>query len=274
MTKHPLRGLRRRTSSRQSESTDPATATPDPDRRPRRPHPAGSARPNGRALVGGLLVTAAAVAVFAAYAGAETGPPLRAVAVRTDLPAGHRLTAADLVAEPVDLPAGTAQSGFVAVDDLVGAITLAPLQADELVQRSAVLTDGRNRPAGHEFSFPVDRERALDGDLRPGETVDLLATYGSGADATTSVLARLATVVKVQANGKGTIGGGNLVLTVGLESPDSVLDAAHAAQVAELTVIRATRADEVAATRDRATTPPRPSSAPPSAGGTSKGAGA
>ncbi len=164
---------------------------------------------------------------------------------------GTTLTAGDLTARPVELPPGTAETTFATVDELVGATTIAPLAADEIIQRSAVLTEGRLRPPAHEFSFPVERERAVDGDLEPGETVDLLGTFGSGPGASTSVLAREATVVAVQSSGRATIGGGgDLVLTVALESADAVLDVAHAARVADLTVIRATRAGDGTPTRD------------------------
>jgi Flp pilus assembly protein CpaB len=220
--------------------------------------------------VGGLLVTAAAVGVFGAYLTADDGPGQLAVTTRTALPIGHRLTPDDLVVEPVELPPGTADATFASIGPLVGAVTLAPLDDDELVQRSAVRTDGSDLPAAHEFSFPVDRERAVAGALAPGETVDVLATYGTGADSYTTVLTRGSTVVAVQGSGRSTIGGdGSLVLTVALISADEVLDLAHAAQVAELTVVRATRAEVSGSGRDRTTAPaqdPRSRATAPEAG--------
>lgn len=263
MTKHPIRGLRRRTPSPLPD--DPKTPDAGSPASPRRSR-SGHSRPNGRAVVGGLLVTVAAVTVFGAYTRADAGPGQHAVAVRGALPVGHRLTPDDLVVEPVALPPGTADATFTAVEQVLGAITLAPLEDDELVQRSAVRTDGAALPAGHEFSFPVDRERAVDGALKPGETVDLLGTYGSGGEAYTEVLARGSTVIAVQSNGRSGIGGsGGLVLTVALASADEVLDLAHAAQVADLTVVRATRSDRAASPPDRTATPARDIPSSPSA---------
>jgi Flp pilus assembly protein CpaB len=212
--------------------------------------------PSGRAVLGGLLVTVAAVGVFAAYAGAQSAPSHHAVVARGDLPAGHRLEANDLATQPVELPPATAGTTFASVDDLVGAVTLAPVQADELVQRSAVLAGAVDAEPAHEFSFPVERDRAVDGDLRRGELVDLLATYGTGSEAYTVVLSRGATVVDVEVAARGTLSGtGGLVLTVALASPDEVLDVAHASQVASVTVVRATRASADPPTRARTTAP-------------------
>lgn len=255
MAQHPNRGLRRPTPSEPPETpTTPSPGTSTTRLGTRRP----SGLPNGRAVVGGLLVTVAVVTVFGAHLSADTGPRQLAVATRTDVPIGHRLTTDDLVIERVDLPPDMADATFGSVEQVVGAISLAPLDENELVQRSAVRTDGADLPAGHEFSFPVDRERAVDGALKPGETVDVLATYGSGADSYTAVLTRASTVIAAQGSGRSTIGGsGSLVLTVALVSADEVLDLAHAAQVADLTVVRATRADQTQLGRSRAAAPAR-----------------
>lgn len=247
MDEHPDGGAGTRTPSRPSGAPEPQTDTP---RRRARSH--GRGVPSGRAVVGGLLIAVAAVGAFAVQARADGAPHQRAVVVRSDVPAGHRLTSGDLGEVAVDLPAGSDASVFHSSAELVGAVTLAPLRADELVQHSAVLTGGAEHPTGHEFSFPVDRERAVGGDLQRGEAVDLLATFGTGADAYTTVLARRASVVDVASAGRGTLaGGGELVLTVALPSADQVLDAAHAAQVAELTVVRSTAADPADAGRSR-----------------------
>ena len=125
-------------------------------------------------------------------------------------------------------------------------MTLGPVGAGELVQEGAVRVDldgsastGTDEATGPEFSFPVDRERALAGDVRPGEEVDLLATFGSGSDATTEVLARRARVLHVQEARTGTLGSsGRLVLTVGLASDAEVVDVAHASEVAVITLVR------------------------------------
>jgi hypothetical protein len=138
---------------------------------------------------------------------------------------------------------------------LAGAVALAPIGEGELVQRSAVLTGGPTEPT-RQFSFPVDRERALNGDLRAGERVDVLATYGSGSDATTTVLARDANVIRVTDAKTGSLGSsGKLIVTLALTSPDQLLDAVHAAQVASITVVRSTLAGETIGTQLAVTGP-------------------
>lgn len=215
--------------------------------------------PGGRAVVGALLVALAAVGVFAAYAGAEHAPTGTAVVADGALPAGHRLTAGDLRTIVVDLPEGLAARTFPEAEAVVGAVTLAPLDADELVQRSVVST----APAGddpsaatHEFSFAVDKERAVNGDLQRGEVLDVLATYGTGDTAYTTVVARRARLLALDGSGRSTIGStGRIVVTVALTSADQVLQVAHASEVASVTLVRATRADDSAPASDTYTAP-------------------
>ncbi|MCD9622370.1 SAF domain-containing protein [Rhabdothermincola salaria] len=208
-------------------------------------------------MIGALLVTASALAVFTAYAGASTGPSGHAVKVTSSVPSGHVLTASDLAIVEIDLPEGTATGSFATVDDVVGSVTLTPLESDDLVQRSAVLAGDADRPPAHEFSFPIAPDRAVGGGLRAGETVDLFATHGSGPGAYTTVLARGAPVIGVQDAGRSALAGGGLVLTIALDTPDQVLEAAHAAQVAELTVVRSTGVTGVEGSRDRTESPTR-----------------
>ncbi len=206
--------------------------------------------PTGRALAGGLLVTMAAVVVFAAYAGANERPSTSVAVARRDLDPGQRLGADDVEVRSVEVASDIADRSFSDASALVGAVTLGPVGAGELVQEGSVRLGSAAAPGsasadataddtGPEFSFPVDRERALAGDVRPGEEVDLLATFGSGSDATTEVLARRARVLHVQEARTGTLGSsGRLVLTVGLASDAEVVDVAHASEVAAITLVR------------------------------------
>lgn len=217
---------------------DPATpATADDSRRQRRPL-TGAARPSGRAVAGGLLVAVAAVLVFSAYAGAGERPQRSMVVTRREVAPGHTIGPEDVEVRTGDLPDELIGRSFDSIDEVLGAVTLGPLDQGDLVQSGTIrLGAGDDRP---EFSFPVEREQALAGDVRAGEEVDLLATFGTGTDAETVVLARGAQVREVDEARGGTIGSsGRIVLTVGLASGTEVLDLAHAAQVATLTVVRA-----------------------------------
>lgn len=212
-------------------------------------------KPNSRTIVGGLLVSTAALAAFLSVSGAGGSPQQSVVISRRALAAGERLDISTLATTSVDTRTAESLRAFLSVDALAGAVALAPIGEGELVQRSAVLTGGPTEPT-RQFSFPVDRERALNGDLRSGERVDVLATYGSGSDATTTVLARDANVIRVTDAKSGSLGSsGKLIVTLALTSPDQLLDAVHAAQVASITVVRSTLAGETVGTRSAATGP-------------------
>ncbi|CAM8634298.1 pilus_cpaB, Flp pilus assembly protein CpaB [Acidimicrobiia bacterium] len=200
-------------------------------------------RPNGRSLAGALLVTLAAVGAFW-VAGADSAPPTQSVLVaRRPLSPGEQLTSSDLEIRKVTILDGFDTHTYSDPAQVIGGAMLAPLGKGELLQRSAVLTDASAKVGALEFSFPIDRERAMNGELRPGETIDLLATYGTGIDAVTTVLARNALVRQLDKQNDGTMGAtGRVVLTIGLATADELLNAVHAAQVAGLTAVRSTGA--------------------------------
>ena len=194
--------------------------------------------PSGRAVVGGLLVAVAGVGVFGAWLSATAGPTSSYVVASHDIAPGHRVTRADLALVRLRLPASLRARAFDDVGVLVGATTLGPLARDELVQAGDLVRSAS--PGTRELSFPVDADRALGGHLRPGEQVDVIATYGSGADAYTLVVARAVRIVDVEL-GRGTLGDrSRVVLTIALERNDDDLALVHAAQAGEVSVVRAT----------------------------------
>lgn len=195
--------------------------------------------PGGRAVVGGLLVAVAAVGVFAAYGDATATPSTAYAVAAADLPVGHRISPADVDLRPMDLPAAVASRAFTAPDALAGAVTLAPLAAGELVQAGALLPAGRSAAPATELSFAVPVDRAVNGTLLPGERIDVLATYGTGSAAHTTVVVRGALVLGND-EGEQAIGASTRVLTVALEDPDDVLRVTHAVRAGEVTVVRAT----------------------------------
>ena len=248
-----MRNNLRTTTPRNSTSPSPATAG-ESDRK--RLVPRARPRPNGRALVGALLVTLAAVGAFAIAADHHAPPQHAVVVAGRALAPGERLAPADLDVRLVSMPDEFDQRTFSDPAQIAGAAMLAPLAKGEILQRSAVLTDPSATDSELEFSFPIDRDRAMNGELRPGETIDLLATYGSGIDAVTTVLARRAVVLGLDNQSDGTMGGtGRIVMTIGLASSDELLDAVHAAQVANLTAVRSTRAGAATAGRDSTSSP-------------------
>jgi Flp pilus assembly protein CpaB len=210
-------------------------------------------------VLGGLLVAVAGVGTFAAYTNAGQEPTQPVVVVRRDLHAGERLHPDDLRVDHVTLTYDTTARVLTDLDELTGAVLLAPLDAGEIVQRSAVLLDAQADGAaheGHELTLPVDRDRALNGEISRGELVDVLATYGTGESAYTSVVTRRARVIATSATSNGLGSDERIVLTLVLDSPDEVLAATHASIVGVVTVVRATRAsDDSGSDRYAPTTP-------------------
>jgi len=196
--------------------------------------------PGNRAVVGGLLVAAAAVGLFSASTGAGQGSRRPYVVANRPLAPGSRIEAADLGVQQLHLSPPLAARAFAERDPLVGATVVAPVAPGELVQASAVVAR-RSGPASRELSFTVEPGR-VGAALRDGERVDLLATYGSATDGFTAVIVRQALLVSLE-DSRGALGDGSPVtVTVALDEAADTLALAHAVQVGKVTVVRATGA--------------------------------
>jgi Flp pilus assembly protein CpaB len=198
--------------------------------------------PGGRAVVGGLLVTLAAVATFVAHTAASTGPTASVVVVTRPISVGEHLDAADLRVVPADLPGEVQATFFGSTTDLDGAVALSALATDQPVGRTDVsLSPTADVVRTHDLSFALERDRALNARLRPGELVDLVATFGTGADATTVVVVRRVPVADLDAPATSSAGSSaKVTITLAFASESDVLLAANALEVANVTLTRAT----------------------------------
>ena len=121
--------------------------------------------PGGRALLGGLLVTVAALGVFSAYRSADRPPTTSYVVARTEIAPGSIITADDVGLQAMELPPTVAQGAFTGADDAVvlGSVAVAPIGQGELLQSAGL------RPAsaidraspGYEMAFEISSARAL-----------------------------------------------------------------------------------------------------------------
>jgi Flp pilus assembly protein CpaB len=218
-------------------------AAPTNGTRPRAARPVLRRRslPGGRAVVGGLLVAASAVGLFAAYRAAEGGPIERYVTLATEVNPGHVLVPSDLALVPIDLPA--AQRGVAFTDPrlLIGKVAVARMKNGQLLQSadvSRVRGDGRRA----DISVGVEPGNAMNGSsdyLRGGERVDVIATFTEGGTALTRTVARDALVVEVLAGDRNLGNDGRL--TVVLSVPrDDLEPIAGAAAVGKITLARTT----------------------------------
>jgi hypothetical protein len=192
-----------------------------------------SAVPNGRAVLGGLLVAAAAVGTYAAWSGADDAPSTRYAVAARDVAVGEVLEAADVELVAMDAPDPVAAAAF-ADDDadlLVGQVAVAPLRAGDLVQRSALVVP-EDAEAARQLSFPIDVSAALAGTLEVGEHVDVLATL----DGSTEVVATDAVVARVT----GDEDDGRLVVLLSVGDDTDLLALTTAVRAGELTLVRTT----------------------------------
>lgn len=192
--------------------------------------------PGGRAVVGGFLVAAAAVATFAAYVNATSGPEHSWVVAAGDVAAGQELTANELAVITMDLPEELAGRAFDDPEALLGALALAPMTRYDLIQASHV-AEGRNGLDLEELSFPIDPARAVGGTLRRGDRVDVVASY-RGSDPVTEVVAGDVLLLDVDQGEAGIGTSGSVTLTVGVADRGAVLALAHGLSHADLLVVR------------------------------------
>lgn len=228
-----------------------ATAAPADRAEARNPGAAGSrplrrrsSLPTGRAVVGGFLVALAALGVFVAYSRAAAGPSTSYVVARHDIPVGSRLTADDLTTLPMELPSVVAaNAAFTNEGKVVGATTVGPIRRGELVQAGDVVQK-RSAADELEVSFSIAASRAIGGTLRPGDRIDVLATFGSGADTYTVAVVRHARVLSTGRSG-GALGGDGQTetITVALATSDEALALSHAVTAGEVTLARSTGAN-------------------------------
>jgi Flp pilus assembly protein CpaB len=195
-----------------------------------------AALPGGRAVAGGFLVALAAVGGFAGWTQATADTRTRYLTAGRDLAVGHRIEAGDLAWAKADLPPFLAARAFRRPSLVVGSVTLGPVGRGELVQASHVLRG--TAAAGREISFPIEAARALDGGLRAGETVDVLATYGTGEAAYTLVVVREARVVAVSTPRSALSDARSEVVTLAVPSAADGLAVAHAASAGAVTLVR------------------------------------
>lgn len=188
--------------------------------------------PGGRAVVGAFLVTAAAVAVFAAYLDATAAPAAAWLVATTDVAPGEVVGADTLDSVAMDVPVAQ-QDRLVpadARDRVEGRVALGPVRAGDLLQWTTVLAV--EPPAGAStftFSLPPDRV-AFRGDLAAGDRVDVVATYGE----TTVYVARAVPLLARPA----ASGGEGATITVAIDDPDTVLAIANALDAARVFVVR------------------------------------
>lgn len=196
-------------------------------------------------MVGALLVAGSAVGVFAAHLRATAEPDTRYLVAARAIEPGTRFASRDdvldaVTSDAIDLSEEVAARAvpLERADELVGRVVVAPLAYGDLLTRSAVVEDGAV-PDTHTLSFSVARADAVAGSLRPGERIDVLATYGAGETAYTSFVARAVPLLRISGTDGSAVGDSREVtVTVAVRDPADVQALGHAVNTATVFLAR------------------------------------
>lgn len=145
------------------------------------PRPRGL--PPGRAVLGGLLIAAAAVVVFAGALASGSGRSARYVVAARPLAAGTIIAPGDTATETFALPSEARGAAFRRIGTLIGRTVSVAVTPGELIQASMLTPAGGNRVL-RPVSVAVDSS-SLAG-LTAGDPVDVLAVATSGGAGTSS----------------------------------------------------------------------------------------
>lgn len=201
--------------------------------------------PSGRAVVGGLLVASAALGAVA-IATSGSGPATVPVVVADGtIEPGALLGPRSVRLVEMALPAELLASTFDDPAELEGTVSRSRLADGELLQDGDVVAATAAQRAAapaREFSLRLDAHRVVAGRLDAGDTVDVLATYGNGADATTSVVLGDARVIAVETSDDRIAGSQTVLLTLALDAREDTVALAHAVDAASINVVRTTTA--------------------------------
>lgn len=190
---------------------------------------------NRRTVLGAALLLLSILGGRAIIEGSRATAPVW-VAAR-DLAGGTTIGPGTLRIEHVHLPAALAASYVPSTQSLDGYVVTRPMAAGELVPQGWVAANAPDE--GRSMTVPVDPEHSVGGELKPGDLVDIYATFEAGeAGARTVVLVRQVEVVDLVASG-GLVMGDEAVVGITVSvAPDESQRIAFAARTAQLDVAR------------------------------------
>ncbi len=226
----------------------PATAGTQADVRPAAPHRVLTRPrrlPGGRAVVGGLLVAVAALgAIVLATSG--SGPRnVEVVVASRPIAPGDALGPDVLRVESMPVADGLVRHTYANPTQLEGTVSRSSLEPGELLQPGDVVESTAAQRAAapaREITVQLEADRVGGGALEAGDRVDLIATYGSGADAFSTVVLVDAAVLDARTTADAIGSSRRVVVTLALRSRAETVAVAHAADVAQMRLVRTTTA--------------------------------
>jgi Flp pilus assembly protein CpaB len=201
--------------------------------------------PSGRAVVGGLLVAIAALGAIVVSTSSSGPTEVRVVVADAAITPGILLGPDVLRVESMALPDALLDGTFDDTEELIGTVARSTLAPGELLQSGDVVESTaaqRSAAPAREMSLHLESTRIGGGELESGDRIDVIATYGTGDDAFTTVVLRDAPVVVVRSTDDAIGAARGVTLTLGLESRRDTVALAHAIDVAQISVVRTTTA--------------------------------
>ena len=231
-------------SGTNEQSSVMTVAETDPIHAPRPSPPTIQARrtlPSSRAVVGAAILTIGTLGSFALATGGDDEPTTSYLVATRDLEAGETITIDDVHFEPMQLSADLSATTLNSRHGLEGAVVLHDLSAGELVDVShlagATTFDGESLATVHEVAFGIPLDRSPAG-LVPSDRVTVLAT----TNGTTTLAVEDAVVLTIDSQPDRVGSNGRGILTLAVDDPRTVMKIAHLTLVADITVVRSTRA--------------------------------
>ena len=192
-----------------------------------------------RAVAGGVLSAGAAMGLWWAFERADAVPNTSYLVARSPLIPGSAVETGDIGSVPIRLPDEIAATAVSESIDVLGGVVVRAVQAGELLASSDVVHPAvaANRLRGYTLAVELDRARALNGNLVPGEGVDVIAidrdVPGGG-----SVIAPDAAVFDVVAADDISTFGGAITVTLHVQSVSEATAVAAAADEDALILAR------------------------------------
>lgn len=143
---------------------------------------------NSRQRRGLILLVLSALAALAAFAGvlslvgavdSEVGPKTTAYELATDVPAYQALSGGQLTR--ISMPRRwLPPTAITDLSQISGKVAAAALAKGSLLQRDMLSDQPRLRPGQQEIAIMVDAETGVAGEIQPGDTVNVYATFAAG----------------------------------------------------------------------------------------------
>jgi hypothetical protein len=187
-------------------------------------------------VAGGVLVTCAMLGVLVAPGGAEEAR--RQYLVTTiDLAPGEQLDPTTLQPLSMDLPPTVARHALTAVSDGDGLTARVAVPAGSVLHADQLRETPTDVTPGPEVTIAVPVRRALGGELAVGDVLDVIATYGSGTEGFSQLIAAGVIVTRI-VPAEDTLGvEPGVTVTIRLAQEGDVLPVVHASHADALSLV-------------------------------------